>query len=152
MKLENKSKSIITVMIVIAFFAMIIGPASAGEVDLSKVADKTEYVVGEDVIYTLTVTNNDPDYDWLNVEVYDEFNGETEILVTTVSFIAKGGGVWSDTIQFTIEKANLEGDWIKNQLRISGTDTQGNPVTSGIYLYRLKAGNKIVTRKMVLLK
>ena len=142
MKLENKSKSIITVMIVIAFFAMIIGPASAdlsiaGYADLSKVADKDEYLVGEDIIYTLTVTNNDPDYDWVNVKIYDKLYGETEILVATVD-IGKGGGVWTDTIQFTIAEANVDNGIIKNKLRIFGKDTQdgGKVVTASVEEWR----------------
>ncbi|MBD3343140.1 MAG: T9SS type A sorting domain-containing protein [Candidatus Lokiarchaeota archaeon] len=31
-------------------------------------------------------------------------------------------------------------------------DDAGNPVTSGIYLYRLTAGNKVLNRKMILTK
>ncbi|RMH88984.1 MAG: T9SS C-terminal target domain-containing protein [Calditrichaeota bacterium] len=33
-----------------------------------------------------------------------------------------------------------------------GTDEAGRPVTSGVYLYRLQAGEQILTRKMVLMR
>lgn len=33
-----------------------------------------------------------------------------------------------------------------------GTDASETPVAAGVYLYRLKAAEKIATRKMVLLK
>jgi hypothetical protein len=39
-----------------------------------------------------------------------------------------------------------------NEFIWDGQDTAGNPVSSGVYLYRLKAGKKAITRKMVLLK
>jgi hypothetical protein len=34
----------------------------------------------------------------------------------------------------------------------NGTDARGDPVASGVYFYRLKAGKKVLTRKMVHLK
>ncbi|MHA2018753.1 MAG: T9SS type A sorting domain-containing protein, partial [Promethearchaeota archaeon] len=34
----------------------------------------------------------------------------------------------------------------------NGTDESGKPVTTGVYLYKLQAGNKIYTKKMLLLK
>ncbi|HPH60226.1 MAG TPA: FlgD immunoglobulin-like domain containing protein, partial [Candidatus Syntrophosphaera sp.] len=34
----------------------------------------------------------------------------------------------------------------------NGRDTTGNPVSSGVYLYRLSDGNRELTRKMMLMK
>jgi plastocyanin len=34
----------------------------------------------------------------------------------------------------------------------NGTNNQGNPVSSGVYLYQLKAGNRTESRRMLLLK
>jgi DNA-binding beta-propeller fold protein YncE len=39
-----------------------------------------------------------------------------------------------------------------NACRWQGTDSHGIPVSSGVYFYRLKAGGKTLTKKMVLLK
>ncbi|MGD8413548.1 MAG: FlgD immunoglobulin-like domain containing protein, partial [Candidatus Latescibacterota bacterium] len=33
-----------------------------------------------------------------------------------------------------------------------GRNNAGNPVGSGVYLYRLQAGHEVVTKKMVLIK
>jgi hypothetical protein len=42
-----------------------------------------------------------------------------------------------------------EGD---NQVSWNGIDANGNPVSSGVYFYRLKAGGETLTKKMILLK
>ena len=34
----------------------------------------------------------------------------------------------------------------------SGTDNSNKPVSSGIYFYKMKAGNHEITKKMILLK
>lgn len=39
-----------------------------------------------------------------------------------------------------------------NELQWDGTNANGEPVSSGTYLYRLKVGNQVLTRKMTLLK
>jgi hypothetical protein len=45
----------------------------------------------------------------------------------------------------TLDKGLREVPW-------DGKDLRGNPVSSGIYFCRLKAGNRVLTRKMVLIK
>jgi hypothetical protein len=75
------------------------------------------------------------------------------------------------TISFTIPNAavvnlsifNLEGKLVRNlvdsklqegvkEVTWDGRDTRGNPVSTGVYLYRLEAENKALTKKMVLIK
>ncbi|EFK96755.1 hypothetical protein LDC_1215, partial [sediment metagenome] len=34
----------------------------------------------------------------------------------------------------------------------NGIDSRGRPVASGVYFYRLTAGNTVLTRKLVVLK
>jgi hypothetical protein len=48
-------------------------------------------------------------------------------------------------INDTLDKGYKQTTW-------DGTDSQGNPVSSGVYFYRLKAGGRTLTKKMVLLK
>jgi hypothetical protein len=40
----------------------------------------------------------------------------------------------------------------RHEVEWNGRDTRGEPVSSGLYLYRLKAGTKVLTKKMVMLK
>jgi len=61
-----------------------------------------------------------------------------------------------------IEIYNLKGQRIREfrvassptlqLVRWNGTDHSGKPVSSGIYFYKLKVGNRELTRKMVLMK
>jgi flagellar hook assembly protein FlgD len=77
---------------------------------------------------------------------------------TQITFALPRAGV------VTLQVYDLQGREVKtlvNQRRAAGThtvrwdgtDEAGNPVASGVYLYRLHVGNNFVqTRKMVLLK
>jgi hypothetical protein len=77
----------------------------------------------------------------------------------------------STTISFTLPKRsltkleiyNIEGKLVTTlvdgtldegfkQINWDATDSYGNPVSSGVYFYHLKAGGKVLTKKMVLLK
>lgn len=52
-------------------------------------------------------------------------------------------------IRTLVDKALLDG---LNEVTWDGRDNDGNPVSSGVYLYRLKAGKKTLTKKAVLLR
>jgi hypothetical protein len=77
--------------------------------------------------------------------------------MTTISFTL------SERMHANLSIYNIEGKLVKNILNEAmdeglnkvtwdGTDAKSNRVSSGVYFYRLKAGKKVLTRKMVLLK
>ena len=77
--------------------------------------------------------------------------------VTTISFTVP------EKSMINLSVYNVEGKLIKKlinesldrglkQCQWDGTGLQGTSVSSGVYFYRLKTGNKVLTRKMVLLK
>jgi hypothetical protein len=39
-----------------------------------------------------------------------------------------------------------------NRVEWEGTDSSGRPAASGVYLYRLKSGGRVLTRKMLLVR
>lgn len=89
----------------------------------------------------------------LNQNYPNPFNAST-----TITFTAPDGG--GDA---TLEVYNIRGQLVKtlvdrnveagqHEFTWDGTDTDGNSVASGIYLYRLKAGDYVQTKKMSLLK
>ena len=75
--------SIATAMIVVVVFVALIGPASAGHLDIYKETypdpDAT-YVIGETITYELIVTNPKPTCG-CTVDVFDEFPNGTEMLI-----------------------------------------------------------------------
>ncbi len=87
-------------------------------------------------------------------------------LVTTISFSVTQNAVsGSDGSPFvTLEIFNIKGQKVKTipivtpspahtlSVTWNGTDDSGKPVNSGVYLYKLRINNKIITRKMLLLK
>jgi immune inhibitor A len=50
----------------------------------------------------------------------------------------------------TLENKTLSGGF--KEVEWDGKDWRGNPVSSGVYLYRLKAGNHVIAKKMVLVR
>jgi hypothetical protein len=72
------------------------------------------------------------------------FTLETVARVTLSVYDAQGRRV--TTLVDAVRPAGVhEAAW-------NGTDAAGNPVSSGVYLYRLKAGNTVLSKRMVLLK
>jgi hypothetical protein len=76
---------------------------------------------------------------------------------TTISFTLP------DDAQVDLSIYNLQGQLVKTMVSEAldagikavvwnGTDASGNPVASGVYFYRLRAGKSVMTKKMILLK
>ncbi len=75
---------------------------------------------------------------------------------TTISLALPESAAWS------VEIFNVAGQMVNNYTGYSnagtvkvfwnGTDNNGYPVASGIYLYRAQAGQQVLTRKMILMK
>ena len=76
---------------------------------------------------------------------------------TTISFTLP------EKTQATLVVYNVEGRLVRvladgkldygfNEFTWDGKDSRGTLVSSGVYFYRLKAGKKVFTKKMVLLK
>jgi M6 family metalloprotease-like protein len=77
--------------------------------------------------------------------------------ITNITFTVPGRA------HTTLSIYNIEGRLVKRlvdtefeggvkTITWNGTDSQGNPVSSGVYFYRLRAGGNVMTRKMILLK
>ena len=77
---------------------------------------------------------------------------------TTISFnVPEDGG------SVALEVYNIQGQLVKtlvdrhlaagpHEFTWDATDAHGNPVASGVYLYRLSAGDYVETKKMSLIK
>lgn len=62
-----------------------------------------------------------------------------------LSVFSVNGKLVKTLVNDVVEEGIKEVTW-------DGTDARGNSVSSGVYFYRLKAGKKVLTRKMVVLK
>ena len=125
MSLKEMIVSIVTVMAVVAIFAAIISPASAGAVSASKVADRTECSLGEDITYTLKVTNIDEHGKTWTFDVYDQYANDGEIWLVKV-YNLPPGGTWSNTTTFTVDagdESSTRPGWVINNLRYEGRDS-----------------------------
>ena len=69
-----------------------------------------------------------PDNSYVNVTVYDMLGREVKTLVNSAQDAGFKSIIWN------------------------ATNNQGNPVSAGVYLYKIQAGEFVQTRKMVLLK
>ncbi|UCH84016.1 MAG: PQQ-dependent sugar dehydrogenase [Candidatus Latescibacterota bacterium] len=68
-----------------------------------------------------------------------------ERMNTTLSIYDVSGEPVTTLIDDTVDGGYKEITW-------DGKDSRGNPVSSGVYFYRLTAGNQTITKKMVLVK
>ena len=71
-----------------------------------------------------------------------QLNKATDVLLTIYNLAGQ-------EIRTLVNKRQSAGSW---KVVWDGKDQNGNMVASGIYLYRLKSGNHIRTRKMILIK
>lgn len=116
--------SIVTALVIVAMIAVMIGPASAGTTNASKLANRTECPIGGVIEYTLEVTNNDPARTWA-FTVYDQYANDGEIWVADVTGISPEHS-WTGTITFPVEAGDESSDhpgYVFNQLRYTGKST-----------------------------
>ena len=130
MNTKKLISSIVTAMVIVAMIAVMIGPASAGTTNASKLANRSECPIGGAIEYALEVTNNDPDRTWA-FTVYDQYANDGEIEVATVTGILPKNS-WTGTITFIVEDGDEASDHpghVFNQLRYSGKSTiSGNNI------------------------
>lgn len=122
----------------------------------------------------LSILSNDPDTPELLIPLTAECltDADDDLIVTTSKLIGNYPNPFnpSTTISFElaaententrIEIYNLKGQKVKefsnlqNQTSVTwnGVDNNNQPVSSGIYFYKLKSGNYTSTKKMILLK
>ena len=80
------------------------------------------------------------------------FNPITTIRFTlpvNASVVLKIFDVTGREVQTIVSSTMVAGT---HEVQWSGRNGAGQPVASGVYLYRLEAGNHVITRRMVLLK
>ena len=117
--------SIVIAMVIMTLFAVMIGPASAGTANASKLTNRTECPIGGAIEYTLVVTNNDPNRDW-TFKVYDQYANDAEIQVEDEVKDLPPGDSWTGTITFPVEDGDESSDYpgyVINNLRYSGQST-----------------------------
>ena len=64
---------------------------------------------------------------------------------TNISIYGLDGKLVKTLVDKKLPMGHQETTW-------DGTDRRGNPAASGIYFYKLKAGKKTLTKKMMLLR
>jgi hypothetical protein len=113
--------------------------ASAGEITAS---GKGSMEIPEATGGTLALNQNHPNP--FNPSTTISFHLPEESHVTLSVFNAEGRRIR------TLVDGVLRGGY--RQSMWDGADSRGNPVASGVYFYSLKAGGKILTKKMVLVR
>jgi hypothetical protein len=78
------------------------------------------------------------------------FNPSTRFSFRLAAASTVSAGVWNLAGQRVISLANRTYSAGEHTITWDGTDEKGLPVPSGVYICRLEAGEKVMTRKMVL--
>ena len=124
----NKKKMaapIITVMMVVAIFAAMAGPASAGYVDISKETfpdPNAVYEIGDEITYELIVTNSNP-ICGCTVDVYDEYPNGTEVQIANNVHLGTGNGIVTYYTTYVVDENDIQPDGrVWNILRIDGVE------------------------------
>jgi hypothetical protein len=124
------------------FFFRFSDGADIIETQLDSVYFSTDAIGDEDLPYAFGIDQNYP----------NPFNARTTIAFELGSRSDVNVAVYSITGEMVATLAEREYDAGSHFISWDGTDAYGNTVSSGIYFYKIEAGNYTQTRKMLLMK
>lgn len=132
----------ITLNYTVTFAASIGGGTAVGVLTLNNVTVGIDDFESNKIAKMFNLKQNFPNPFNPNTTIYYSLPNESAVTITVYDILGK-------EINQLISQKQLTGN---HSIQWNGKDINGNPVSAGIYLYQIQAGEFIQTKKMVLMK